>query len=234
LNKPRKHLSIVIPVYNEGQIIKRVINSIPRRIKGVNSISVIAVDDGSTDNSEEQISRTRAILLRHPINMGAGSATITGLKATQRINSDIIVTLDGDGQHDPSEIEKLIAPILQERADIVIGTRLKKTGNMPTIKKIGNWGLNLITFAVSRVWTTDSQSGFKAFSKCAISKIDIEGMGYEFCSEIIIEAKRHKLKMAEVPIKAIYTEYSNKKGQSILNGTNIVIKLLLSKLTRTK
>lgn len=229
-----KHLSIVIPVYNEGQIIKRVINSIPLKIKGVKKISIIAVDDASTDNSKSEILKTKAILLQHPINMGAGSATITGIKAAQKLDSDVVVTLDGDGQHDPAEIEKLISPILRHQTDIVIGTRLKKLGRMPFARKIGNWGLNIITYAISRAWTSDSQSGFKAFSKEAISKIDIEGLGFEFCSEIIIEAKRHGLKIVDVPIKAIYTEYSKKKGQSVFNGMNIVIKLIFKKLTHTK
>ena len=147
---PPKHLSIVIPVYNEGQIIRRVINSIPLRIKGIRKVTIIAVDDDSTDNSFKEISKTKAILLHHPINMGAGSATITGLKAAQKLDSDVVVTLDGDGQHDPSEIEKLISPILKDKADIVIGTRLKKLGQMPFIKKIGNWGLNIITYAIDR------------------------------------------------------------------------------------
>lgn len=103
---------------------------------------------------------------------------------------------------------------------------------MPSIKKIGNLGLNIITYALSRMWTSDSQSGFKAFSKKAMTKLDIGSLGYEFCSEVLIEAKRQKLKMAEVPIQVIYTDYSKKKGQSIFNGANIVIKLIIEKITR--
>jgi hypothetical protein len=113
----------------------------------------------------------------------------------------------------------------------VIGTRLKSAEGMPVIKQIGNWGLNVITYTLSRVWTTDSQSGFKCFSQNAINKMDIQALGYEFCSEIIIEAKHKKLKIVEIPTKAIYSSYSKKKGQSILNGMNIVVKLLVKKIT---
>lgn len=226
------HLAIIIPVYNEGTIIKKVIGSLPKKIEGVDKITVLVVDDGSTDNSSKQIKKTKAVLLSHLFNLGVGSATVTGLKGAEKIEADIAVTIDGDGQHDPDDIVKIIQPILQNRADIVIGTRLKKSKGMPNIKKIGNWGLNAITFALSSIWTSDSQSGFKAFSKKAISTLDIESLGYEFCSEILIEARRQKLKIAEVPIQVIYTHYSKKKGQSIFNGTNIVIKLIIRKITR--
>lgn len=231
---PAKHLSIVIPVFNEGKVIKRIIDAIPRHIKDVRKVSIIAVDDGSSDNSSTEILKTRAIHLSHPVNMGAGSATVTGLQAAQKLDADMVVTLDGDGQHDARDIEKVIRPLIENDADLVIGTRLSKPTGMPLIKKIGNWGLNIITYSLSRIWTSDSQSGFKAFSKEAISKMDIESLGYEFCSEIIIEAKRQKLKIAEVPVKVIYSQYSKKKGQSIFNGTNIVIKLLFRKLTRAR
>jgi len=230
----KTHLVIVIPVYNEGKVIRKVIDSLPKKLEGVGRISVLVVNDGSLDNTAYEVQKTQAILINLPFNLGYGGASIAGFEASRALGADLVVTCDGDGQHDSKDIKKLVAPILQNKADIVIGTRLKKSGHMPTIKKIGNWGLNFITFAVSRVWTTDSQSGFKAFSREAVSKIDIEGMGYEFCSEIIVEARRHKLKITEVPIKTIYTKYSKKKGQSLLNGINIVTKLLLSKLTRTK
>ncbi|MCX6809778.1 MAG: glycosyltransferase family 2 protein [Candidatus Berkelbacteria bacterium] len=230
--KHKIHLAIVIPVYNEGPVIRSVINSLPKQISGVDKITVLAVNDGSTDNSAKEIKKTKAVLVSHPINLGAGSATVTGLKGAEKIKADIAVTIDGDGQHDPKDIAKIIKPILQNKADIVIGTRLKKSKGMPNIKKVGNWGLNIITYALSRMWTSDSQSGFRAFSKKAISALDIESLGYEFCSEVLVEAKRQKLKIAEVPVRVIYTHYSKQKGQSIFNGMNIVIKLIIGKITK--
>lgn len=230
--KPDTHLAIIVPVYNEGAVIKRVIDSLPNKIKGIDKITILAVDDGSTDNSVQEINRTKAILLSHPLNMGVGSATATGLEGAKLIDADVAVTIDGDGQHDPDDISRVVRPILTGKADIVIGTRLKKSKGMPNIKKIGNWGLNFITYALSRMWTSDSQSGFKAFSKNGISALNISSLGYEFCSEVLIEAKRQKLRLAEVPIRVIYTDYSNNKGQSVFNGVNIVIKLILRKITK--
>lgn len=227
----KTHIAIVIPVYNEGAVIRDVINSIPNKIDGISRITILAIDDGSTDDSAEQIKKTNAILIEHPWNMGAGSATITGLEAAQKIGTNIALTFDGDGQHSPEDIPAIIKPILDKKADLVIGTRLINHKGMPWYKKIGNFGLNLITFSLSGKWSSDSQSGFKAFSKKALEKMHIDTVGYEFCSEIIIEASRAKLKVVEIPIKVIYSNHSKKKGQSILNGVNIVFKLFFKKIT---
>lgn len=231
---PLKHLAIVIPVYNEGQVIRAVIDSIPRKIAGISKITTLAVNDGSTDNSVDEIKKTRAILLDLPVNLGYGGANITGLEATRILKADIIVTFDGDGQHDPKEIEKIIKPIVTGTADFVIGVRKLNFRKMPQIKRIGNWGISFITSLLSGQWTTDSQSGFKALSKETIAKMNIDALGYEFCSEMIIEAKRYKIRVKEIPIKAIYTNYSVSKGQSVFNGMNLIIKLLFKKLTRTR
>jgi glycosyltransferase involved in cell wall biosynthesis len=225
------HLAIIIPVYNEGMVIRDVIDSIPRKLVGIGKITILAVNDGSTDNSAEEINKTRAVLIEHPWNMGAGSATITGLEAAKMLDCDIAVTFDGDGQHCPDDIARVIKPIVQDNIDFVIGTRLKNHKGMPWTRKIGNVGLSTITMFLSGRWTSDSQSGFKGFSKKAIDKIKLETTGYEFCSEIIIEASKHKLKTKEIPIKVIYNHYSKKKGQSILNGVNIVFRLIFKKIT---
>lgn len=223
-------LAIVIPVYNEEKVIRGVINAIPKKIKGIDKIEIIAVNDGSTDKTNEQVGKTRAHLISHPINLGAGATTATGLEASRILRSDIVLTMDGDGQHDPKDIERIIRPILQKKADVVIGTRLKNSKGMPFYRKVGNIGLNIITLMLSGKWTSDSQSGFKAFTKKALCDISLDLNGYEFCSEIIMEASKNDLKVAEVPIRVIYSEYSKRKGQSFLNGFNIVIKLIYKKI----
>lgn len=225
------HLAIVIPVYNEGKVIRKVIESLPTKLKGVRQITIIAVNDGSTDDSAREIHKTRAILVNHPINLGAGSATITGLEGAKRIGADLAVTIDGDGQHDPKDIYTLVKPILFDDFDLAIGSRLENRDNMPIFKRVGNWGLNLVTFILSGHWTTDSQSGMKAFSKRAMREITLKTCGFEVCSEIIMSAKSKRLKICEVPINTIYDGYSQKKGQSIFNGVNLVVKLIFRKIT---
>jgi len=227
-------LAIVIPAYNEGKVIKKVIDSLPRKLSHIEKILVIVANDGSTDNSAEEIKKTKAILIDLPLNLGYGGATMTGFEAAKILNTDIAVTFDGDGQHDPNEIEKIIQPILTGEADFVIGIRNINVKKMPLIKRIGNWGMSFITSILSGYWITDSQSGFKAFSKDAINKLKIDALGYEFCSEMIIEARRQNIKTKEVPIKAIYTDYSKRKGQSIFNGMNLIVRLLFKKFTRAR
>jgi len=224
-------LAIVIPVYNEGSVIRNVIESLPKKIKGIKDVTVVAVNDGSTDDSAEQIKKTSAILIDLSINMGAGAATTAGLEGAKILNSDIAVTMDGDGQHNPADIEKLIKPIQAKKADLVIGTRLVNPRGMPWYKQIGNKGLSLATFLLSGRWTTDSQSGFKAFSRKALEKLKMEMLGYEFCSEVVMDAATKKLKIKEVPVEVIYSEYSKRKGQSIFNGVNIIVKLFFKKIT---
>ena len=138
-------LAIVIPVFNESKVIKTVINSLPRRLKGIDKISIIAVNDGSTDSSQKEILKTDAVLLNHPINLGTGSATITGFEMAKKLSTDIAVSIDGDGQHDPKDIEKVIEPILEQKADLVIGSRLIKSEGMPKLKKAGNFIFNFIS-----------------------------------------------------------------------------------------
>jgi len=225
------HLAIVIPVYNEGDVIYRVINTLPKKIDRIAKISIIAVDDGSTDNSAEEIRKTKAALVSHSYNLGAGSATVTGFEAAKILRADLVVTLDGDGQHNPKDIPGVIKPIIENKADLVIGTRLKNHKGMPWHKKIGNIGLNVVTFLLSGKWASDSQSGFKAFSHKAINNLKLDSLGYEFCSEIIMEASTKNLRIKEVPIQVIYNSYSKNKGQPILNGVNIVAKLIFRKIT---
>lgn len=224
------HLAIVIPAYNEGRVIKGVIGSLPRRLSHIEKISIIVVNDGSTDNTAQQVLETRATLVSHPLNMGVGSATVTGLETAKKIDADIAVTFDGDGQHDPKDIAKVIRPIISGEADLVIGSRLLKAKGMPFIKKVGNWFLNLVTRVLSGYNTSDSQSGFKAFSRYSLSKFNLDTMGYEICSEIIMEAAKNKLEVKEIPIRVIYSNYSRGKGQSIINGINIVGKLIARRM----
>lgn len=219
---------IVIPAYNEEAKIGDVISDLARN--GYENI--IVVDDGSQDNTYKIAKSRKAEVYKHIINRGLGGALGTGIKAALMKNADIIVTFDADGQHAASDIKKLITPIIEGKADVVIGSRLIKSDGMPFVRKIGNWGMNLITYIMFGIWTTDSQSGLRAFSRKAAEKISIKGNRMEVSSEMISEIGRRRLRFKEVPIKAIYTDYSLKKGQSNLNAFKILLKLTVRKLMR--
>ncbi|MFA6423033.1 MAG: glycosyltransferase family 2 protein [Patescibacteria group bacterium] len=227
-------LAIVIPAYNEEETLGIVLNSLPKKLKGIREIKTIVVDDGSKDRTHEIARWNQVMALKHIVNLGVGAATITGLEAARKINSDIVITLDADGQHSPSNIEKLIEPIIKKEVDIVIGSRDYKIKNMPVVKVFGNLMMNTLTYMVFRKWSADSQSGMKAFSKSALEKIKLHSTGYEICSEIIGEIKRNNIQYKEIKIDTIYTDYSKLRGQNILNGINILTKSLFIKIASIK
>lgn len=218
-------LAIVIPAYNEGPVIAKVINSIPKIFSGVGEIVPIVVSDGSGDNTVEQARRTQALVLSHSINIGAGGATDTGFKAARLIGADIVVTMDADGQHHPNDIQGLIDPIIQEEVDVVFGNRFIESKEMPTVRKFGNRLLSLITRIFSGIKVEDSQCGYRAYSKKAIEAMVLHERGYEICSEIIMEVGRNRLTYKEVPVKTIYKTLTHKKSQDIMNAINIVSRI---------
>lgn len=224
-------LAVVIPALNEEKTIGEVISKIPAQMEGISEIEIIVVDDGSTDLTSKIAEEKGALVFRHPINLGVGAATTTGLKAARGLGAGITVTLDGDGQHDPAEIPLLIQPILKNKADLVIGSRfLNPSAQIPFLRKLGNHFFNHFTALLYGVISTDTQSGFKAFSKNALLLLEPKTHGYEICSEILAEAKHLRLKIKESPISVTYNHYTKTKGQSPLNGINILLKLILRNL----
>ena len=225
-------LVIAIPAYNEARIIGDTLARLPRAIAGV-SIRVVVVDDGSSDRTAEVVRASgddRIVLLRHAINRGLGGALGTGLAYARKIGADFAITYDADGQHAPEDIAVVLAPLQSGQADAVIGSRLLAPKGMPGYRIVGNWGLNLFTYLLFGLWTTDSQSGLRGFNRRALDSIQLRMDRMEVSSEFIKEIRRTRLRFLEVPIRAIYSEYSLAKGQRNRNGINIVLRLLLYRL----
>lgn len=200
----------MIPVYNEAQVIRQVIDE----VRSHGEYSIIVVDDGSKDDTFRVARQAEGVVvLRHKINRGKGAATKTGIIAAQRLQPDVVVTMDGDGQHDPADIEHLVCPILCDGYDVVLGTRLVNKEGMPKIKILANTIGNLVTWLFYGMHVTDSQSGFRAYSHYAASIIDTRADKYEYDSKVIREIKNHRLRFKEVPIQVRYTEYSMGKPQ---------------------
>lgn len=217
---------VILPAFNESKIIDRVLLSLPRKIIGVDKIEYVIINDGSTDRTEKIAVRLKFKVINHLINRGLGAAIKTGLEYAKSKNTDIAVTFDSDGQHDPDDIARVMQPIIKHKADLVIGTRFRSLRDAPTDRLILNWFANISTFLLFGAFTTDSQSGLRAFSKKALKLINYKADRMEFSSEIIAEANKHNLKVFEVPIKAIYTDYSRKKGQKNLNALPIFFRHL--------
>ncbi len=219
---------IVIPAYNEEKVIGDVIAEIRRA--GYDNI--VIVDDGSRDETFERAKEAGVIALRHRLNRGKGAATKTGIEAAKLQGADIIVTMDGDGQHNPEDITRLVGPIVQNHCDVVLGTRLKDPRGMPKYKIVHNWIGNAIVWYLYGLWVSDSQSGFRAYSRHAAEVINTKTDRYEYDSEVIREIYKYKLKYREVPIEVRYTEYSMGKvqKQSLGNGIKTLYRMIFHML----
>src|SRR3989338_7254180 len=217
----------VIPAYNEETTIAEVLQKTKPFVD-----QVIVVNDGSSDQTAQRALAQGARVVTHGVNRGLGASLGTGFAAALYLGADVVITLDADGQHDPLEIKKFIVAI-EQGADVVIGSRML-TGfeGMPWYRQVAQILGNLVTFCLFGAWVTDSQSGFRAFTTFALEQIQIKTNRMEVSSEIIAEAKRHKLNLVEVPIKAIYTDYSLSKGQSFFVGLKTLVKLIVRRLTQ--
>ncbi len=220
-----------MPAHNEARVIADVVARIPPRIEAMTVVPIV-VNDGSTDDTAAIARRSGALVISHLTNLGAGAATITGLKAAMRLGAEIIVTMDSDGQHDPAEIPVLVHCLIDGPFDVVIGSRILSPEGMPVTRFAANLLLNAVTFIVYRKIVSDSQSGFKAISHDALQRMEIHASGYEICSEIIGELYRKNLRYKSLPVKAVYTRYSQAKGQHFLNGVNLILGLLMRLMRR--
>ena len=196
----------VIPAFNEEKYIYDVAK-IAKEIVDV----VVVVDDGSIDKTFSRAIDSGAVVLRHKENMGKGAALRTGFKYALEHGADIVVTLDGDMQHDPLEIPKFLEKIREEGADIVVGSRfLEKVKGMPIQRRLSNFITTKVLNKVFKVPVTDSQSGFRAFKRKVLEKITFKDNRYGAETEILIEAKRKGFNIVEVPISV---KYENQKSK---------------------
>jgi glycosyltransferase involved in cell wall biosynthesis len=225
-NKTSK-VCIVIPAYNEEQVIGGVIKDTHKVFeKSDFNFEIVVVNDQSTDDTSDVAYTAGATTIDHIINRGAGGATSTGLRYAEENGFDIVATMDADGQHDPQDVMSCIKKSITAKSDLLIGSRLLDTKGMSRTKILGNKGLSFVTWILFGVNVTDSQSGLRVFSKNTLKILEWKSTGYEFCSEMIWRAKQAGLKIDEHSIKAIYTDYSRSKGQNNWNGINIVKSLL--------
>lgn len=221
-----KKIFVLIPAYNEQSVIGDVLRDI--RLAGYPDI--IVVDDGSSDETYQRAQQAAGVIaLRHFINRGKGAAMKTGIEATKILKADVVVTMDGDGQHDPKDIARMVQ-LVSEGNDVVLGTRAIDSRTMPFWKVLANKSGNFFTWLLYGLWVTDSQSGFRAFSRRAIERIETKTDRYEYDSEVIREIRRHGLKFVEVPVSVRYTAYSQNKAtrQTLKNGLKTLFKMFLA------
>jgi glycosyltransferase involved in cell wall biosynthesis len=209
-----------IPAYNEEKTIAKVILLAKRQAD-----VVIVCDDGSNDLTADIAESLGVKVLRHSKNLGKGAAIKSLFKASREIGADVLVTLDADGQHDPNEIPELIGPILDNQADIVIGSRIKRRNEMPVYRQIGNRVLDFFTNAGSKNKVMDTQSGFRAYSKRAIQEINIIEMGLGVDSQILLDAEESKLRVIERVITCSYEKQTSKRNP-IVHAADVLVSIL--------
>lgn len=195
-------LVVLLPAFNEAETIGDMIRRIPRKIKHVNDVSIVVVDDGSTDNTAQEAHEAGVdYVVSLASNNGVGYAFKSGIKKALELGADIVVNMDADGQHNPDDISRLIEPILKESYDVVVGSRFLDDHklDMPFMNRLGN---RLFTKAVAwatGIHLTDSQSGFRAFSRDAALRLNTLGK-FTYTQESLIELAMKNLRITEVPI----------------------------------
>ncbi len=219
---------VVVPAYNEEKTIGKVLDDLLDYFKAEH---IVVVNDGSRDGTED-IARSKGVhVVSHLVNRGLGGAIGTGIAYALRRGAELILTFDADGQHLISDALWVMKPVAEGRADLAIGSRLKgDVSQMPAIKRFGNFVLDAITALFASRYVSDSQSGLRCFDRRCASKIRITCDRYAVSSEIIIEASKNGCRIVEVPIKAVYSEYSMKKGTNVFEGVKIALNLLFDKL----
>lgn len=220
---------LIIPCYNEGTVIRDVIENARRTFP-----NIVAVNDGSADNSAEQIHAAGAHLVNHPVNLGQGAAIQTGVEyARAQPGSRYFVTFDADGQHQVKDVKKMVHRLRNEPLDIVVGTRFgrprAKDDQVPLIKRIVLQIVVALSPRTRRLGLTDSHNGLRAFNKKAAMELNLRMNGMSHASEFVAIMDRLGWRVGEEPVDILYTEYSMSKGQSLMNGVNILADGLLAK-----
>ena len=216
---PATDVWLVVPVYNEAPVIAGVIEQALQSFP-----NIVCVDDSSCDDSAAQIARTGARLVRHPVNLGQGAAVQTGVEfARRQPGAEYFVTFDADGQHQVDDVERMVKRLRTEPLDIIVGTRFHgDVQHIPRLKRIVLKTAVMLSPRGRRLGLTDSHNGLRAFNRKVAMELDITSNGMGHAPEFVEMMDRRGWRVAEEPVNILYTEYSMSKGQSLLNGVNIV------------
>jgi glycosyltransferase involved in cell wall biosynthesis len=190
------------------------------------------VDDGSTDRTAEVAEAAGATVIRHPTNRGPGAAYRTCFQASRERGAGVLITLDGDEQHDPDELPRLLSPLLDGQADLVIGSRFLEPYEIARYRK---FGIDVITFLCnfgSKVKVVDAQSCYRGYSKRALENLRITEDGFGFSVELLVQARRRGLSILEVPISCIYHEASHSMNP-VLHGVGVALMVVKHRVLAT-
>ncbi len=220
-----EHITVIIPAFNERERIVPIVDEAKRYVH-----EVIIVDDGSDDGSRRFLDglTDRALVLRHRINLGKGCALRTGITAAIARGADVIVMMDADGQHKPSDIPRLVGALEEKDVDVVFGSR-RINSSMPTAMRLGNHFFSIATNLLFRIFVSDTQSGFRAFKAAVYPKLEWQSPRYAAETEMIVNAGKHHLRYCEVLIDTIY--HDKYKGTTVFDGLRIFANMLMWRIS---
>ncbi|NHN58585.1 MULTISPECIES: glycosyltransferase family 2 protein [Halorussus] len=218
--KSVSHVVVGIPAYNEEHAIASTVLGAKKYVD-----RVIVVDDGSTDKTAERARQAGATVIQHETNKGKGSAIKTLFTYIDSLEWDVLVVLDGDGQHLPSDIPTVTEPILKNDADISIGSRYLEQdpeNETPRYRRFGQRVLDLLTTGSTGVKLTDTQSGFRAFSPATVKNLPLRSNGICVESEMIDAAVQQGLRIKETPIDIRYDGVEGQTYNPLRHGLSVV------------
>lgn len=221
-------LWIVIPAFNEGSMIKSVVEDVRKHY-----MNVVIVDDGSSDDTAKCAAEAGAHVLLHPINLGQGAALQTGIDFSLRRGAEFVATFDADGQHEIRDVAPMVELLCQQELDVVLGSRfIGNVSGMPMSRRLLLHAAVLFTRLTTGMELTDAHNGLRVFNRKGIMTICLIHNRMAHASEILEQIARNRLRYVEYGNTVRYTEYSRAKGQKASNAINIVIDLILDRISR--
>lgn len=223
-SKGSANVVVGIPTYNEAVSIGSVVVGASQHAD-----EVIVVDDGSTDNTAAVAEAAGATVLEHQRNRGKGAAIRSLFQYVRSIECEAVVLLDGDGQHDPSQIPEVVQPVLDDEASVVIGSRYLEQSNCdetPRYRRVGQHVLDLLLLGSSRRKVSDSQSGFRALSPTAVETITLNTDTFGVESEMLDAATQNGLEVTEQPIDVRYDGITGPSQNPFRHGLAVVMFIL--------
>ena len=223
-SKDHVRILVCIPAFNEAKTIVDIIMNSKKYADGV-----IVYDDGSTDDTYELAEKAGAKVIKSPKNTGYGTAIRALFQAARDQNADFMITLDSDGQHNPDHIPRLIEPLRTQNFDLVIGSRFLSNDDkekVPRYRSLGIKTITKLTQSASYTGLTDSQSGFRAYNKNALSKINLFEDGMAVSTEILLRAREKNLLATEVPITIKYETYDTSTHNPITHGIGVLYSVM--------
>jgi glycosyltransferase involved in cell wall biosynthesis len=225
-NAQAHHPRIVaaIPCHNEERFISDIVHDVIEHVD-----QVVVVDDGSSDGTSDAARAAGATVIQHHSNRGPGKAYQSCFDAALSLEADVLVTLDGDGQHLPAELPGILAPLLSGQADLVIGSRFLKDYRIPRYRKFGIDVITRLYNIGSPIKVVDAQSCYRGYSRRALHGLHISESGFGFSVELLVRARQQGLTIKEVPISCIYHPDSHSQNP-VLHGVTVALMVVKHRL----